>query len=88
MVSPCCGRLFHLQCVQAMATACGRAHFKCPLCSDKKAFVNEAVNFGVYLPEKDAEWEKPELEGFYNFQGMGKSLGDKVSACDEKCRIR
>ncbi len=55
-----------------MAISCGRAHFKCPLCSDKTKFFNEAINFGVYVPEKDADWEDPELEDFYNFQGMGK----------------
>ena len=55
-----------------MAFSYGQAHFKCPLCQDKTKFVAEAMNFGVYIPMKDADWEHPDQEGFYNFQQMGE----------------
>lgn len=84
LISPCCGRIYHTECVQNMAISYGRAHFKCPLCQDKKAFITEAINFGIYIPTKDADWEQPEQEEFYNFQQMGtlyQTCDAKYCAC-------
>ena len=30
------------------------------------------VNFGIYVPEQDAEWESEELEAFYEYRQMGE----------------
>jgi hypothetical protein len=72
VISPCCGRRYHSYCLQQMALQSGRAHFKCPVCSDSKAFPVYAIAMGVYVPEQDATWERREEEEFYNFSGMGK----------------
>ena len=39
LISTCCGRAFHKDCVQNMALTYGRHHLKCPLCSDKESFI-------------------------------------------------
>ena len=63
-----------------MALSYGKAHLKCPYCNDKKKFCDEALNQGIYIPEKDASWENPDEESFYNFQAMGQLY----SICDAK----
>ena len=65
MISPCCGRVFHKKCVQKMALSAGEQLSKCPLCGDekKKEFNKEVENIGVYLPNKDPDWETD--ESFY-----------------------
>ena len=80
IVSPCCQRINHFECVQNMALSYGKAHLKCPYCNDKKKFCDEALNQGIYIPEKDASWENPDEESFYNFQAMGQLY----SICDAK----
>lgn len=72
IISPCCGRRYHSKCVQQMALQCGRAHFKCPVCSDREKFLKYAILMGVYVPEQDASWERENEEGFYNFTAMGR----------------
>lgn len=72
VISPCCGRRYHSQCVQQMALQCGRAHFKCPVCSDQAKFPKYAILMGVYVPEQDASWERANEEDFYNFTAMGR----------------
>ena len=52
IISPCCGRRYHSKCVQQMALQCGRAHFKCPVCSDREKFLKYAILMGVYVPEQ------------------------------------
>ena len=52
LISPCCQRIYHFDCVQSMALSYGKAHLKCPMCSDKKKFCEEALNQGVYIPGK------------------------------------
>jgi len=66
MICPCCQRIFHVDCVQSMALSYGRAHIKCPTCGEKSKFSDEALYQGVYIPEKDAAWENPAEESFYN----------------------
>ena len=72
IVSPCCERIYHSECLQNMSLHYGRSHFKCPMCNDKDKFLEECLNNGLYVPEKDADWERPEEENFYQYQAMGK----------------
>ena len=46
MISPCCGRIYHKDCIQNMGLTYGRHHLKCPLCSDKESFILEAERIG------------------------------------------
>merc|ERR1712110_722519 len=80
MICPCCQRIFHVDCVQSMALSYGRAHIKCPTCGEKTKFSDEALYQGVYIPEKDAAWDNPTEESFYNFQQMGQLYAH----CDAK----
>ena len=48
----------------------GTQHFKCPNCNNKEAIAREFKKLGIYLPQKDAEWELPSYSSFYNFQEM------------------
>lgn len=73
ITSPCCGRRYHYHCLQSMAMASGLAHFKCPICSEKNAFTQKCVQYGVYIPNRDAAWEQPSYENFYQFAAMGQS---------------
>ena len=72
MISPCCGRKYHLSCIQAMASASGIHHFKCPACSVKDKFIEAAIGIGVYIPYQDAAWEK---DSFYDFESQGTAMG-------------
>ncbi|TRY80113.1 hypothetical protein TCAL_09428 [Tigriopus californicus] len=73
ITSPCCGRRYHYHCLQSMALASGLAHFKCPICSEKSEFAQKCVQYGVYIPNRDAAWEQPSHENFYQFAAMGQS---------------
>ena len=86
----------HALCIQMLALSCGRAHFKCPHCQNRKRFLEAALEAGIYVQEKDAEWEKPEMDDFYGFADMGtKKLRFKLfiaiynrlvaEAADKKC---
>ena len=66
MISPCCGRRYHLDCIQNWASTSRIYHFKCPSCSDKQNFLMEAIAIGIYVPIADAAWETDLL---YDFQG-------------------
>jgi len=80
MVTPCCFRRYHTDCVQLQALASGSHHFKCCMCSDKKEFAKVAASMGIYIPVQDATWELE--EGFYGFQEQGQLY----SKCDApKC---
>ena len=83
-ISPCCGRIYHTACVQAMANSYGSSHFKCPMCNDKERFAKEAATFGIYIPTKDADWEHPDQENFYEYQQMGE-LHQTCDALDCRC---
>ena len=80
MISPCCGRKYHLSCIQGMASASGKHHFKCPACSVKEQFLEAAIAIGVYVPDQDAAWEK---DSFYDFDAQGikivKSAGFRTA---------
>jgi len=77
MISPCCGRKYHLSCIQGMASASGIHHFKCPACSVKEQFLQAAIDIGVYVPDQDAAWEK---DSFYDFESQGRLY----QRCDAK----
>ncbi|XP_074602909.1 E3 ubiquitin-protein ligase PHF7-like [Brevipalpus obovatus] len=57
LMTPCCRSLMHRDCLQRHACSAGMYFFKCPLCNNKDDFVQEMLQFGIYLPEKDASWE-------------------------------
>ena len=61
-----------------MALSNGRHHFKCPWCRNQEEFTKESENIGIYIQEKDANWELEENEGFYNFVEMA----NLYSKCD------
>ena len=70
LISPCCGRTYHRDCVQKTALQAGKAALKCPACNDKEAFNAEMERCGVYIPHADAQWEMPENSNFYQFDDM------------------
>lgn len=70
LVSPCCGRTFHRDCVQKTALQAGKAALKCPACNAKDRFNEEMERCGIYIPHADAQWEMPENSNFYRFDDM------------------
>ena len=83
--APCCGGWAHRPCVERMALVAGSHHFKCPLCNNKDEFAKEMEEFGIYVPDQDAEWEAGDAFGdqlqrhdrcffFYKLLGIGMSL--------------
>ena len=70
LVSPCCGRTYHRDCVQKTSLQAGKAALKCPACNDKDKFNEEMERCGVYIPHADAQWEMPENSNFYQFDDM------------------
>lgn len=58
ILAPCCKNgWFHKSCIMQFATTAGY-FFKCPLCNDSKVFREKIVKLGVFIPNKDAEWER------------------------------
>ncbi|KAK3909391.1 G2/M phase-specific E3 ubiquitin-protein ligase [Frankliniella fusca] len=56
--APCCKkRWFHRMCVERQAQAQGY-FFKCPMCNNNDVFNKEMKNFGIYIPDADAAWER------------------------------
>ena len=55
--TPCCGGWFHRSCIEQTAENAGTHFFKCPLCNNKDDFTQEMLEFGVYIPDRDANWE-------------------------------
>lgn len=55
--APCCNNgWFHKWCLSEYATSAGY-FFKCPLCQDEDIFRDKIPFRGVFIPDKDAEWE-------------------------------
>ncbi|KAL5275082.1 G2E3 family protein [Megaselia abdita] len=55
--APCCKNgWYHKWCLSKYALNAGY-FFKCPLCQNEKEFRNEIPFRGVFIPDKDAEWE-------------------------------
>jgi uncharacterized C2H2 Zn-finger protein len=50
-----------------MAVASGSEYFKCPHCNNNDKFLAGMRMSGVYVPDKDAEWEGQENSSFYNY---------------------
>ncbi|XP_026293600.1 pineapple eye protein isoform X1 [Frankliniella occidentalis] len=77
--APCCKkRWFHRSCVERQAQAQGY-FFKCPMCNNKDEFNKEMKEFGVYIPEMDAAWER-EPDAF-------RELLHRYNKCDaETCK--
>lgn len=74
---PCCNNWFHHKCLQKFAFSSGSC-FKCPLCNDKDKCCERLPELGVFLPEKDCDWE---LSGII-FQ---ETLENEDRACDANC---
>ena len=55
--TPCCNGWFHRHCIEMTAESAGTHFFKCPLCNNKDQFTEEMLQFGVYVPDRDANWE-------------------------------
>ena len=49
--------------MERMALVAGSHHFKCPLCNNKDEFAKEMEEFGIYVPDQDAEWEAGDAFG-------------------------
>ncbi|XP_017485165.1 PREDICTED: dentin sialophosphoprotein-like isoform X2 [Rhagoletis zephyria] len=55
--APCCRNgWFHKYCLQIFAKNAGY-FFKCPLCNDSQKFKTSMCYWGVFVQDKDAEWE-------------------------------
>lgn len=67
LACPGCGRNFHSPCLQRMALASGSQCFKCPHCNNSDKFLAGMRMTGVYVPDKDADWEGEENSSFYNY---------------------
>jgi len=59
--TPCCNGWFHRSCIEQTAENAGTHFFKCPLCNNKKEFTEEMLQFGVYVPDRDANWESENM---------------------------
>jgi len=70
LLSPCCKRTLHRDCVQKLANQAGQGAMKCPGCNTKEAFFEEMERCGIYIPHADAQWEMPENSNFYGFDEM------------------
>ncbi|XP_025103815.1 uncharacterized protein LOC112569933 isoform X2 [Pomacea canaliculata] len=77
--SPCCkSAWFHRDCMQKYAISAGRYFFKCPLCNNKELFQAEMLQFGIYVPDQDAAWERE--------PNAYQELLERYSCCDApKC---
>lgn len=53
---PCCNHWFHRNCLQKFANTSG-VFFKCPLCNDKDQCHEKLPKLGIFLSEKDTDWE-------------------------------
>lgn len=58
LLTPCCKKWLHLNCLQKQAYNAGLYFIKCPLCNDKENFKTAIVDHGIYVPDKDASWEE------------------------------
>ncbi|KAI5739748.1 hypothetical protein M8J77_022957 [Diaphorina citri] len=57
--APCCKKYyFHKDCVQRLAYSSGEYHFRCPLCNNQDKFKQAMLRCGIFLPIRDAEWER------------------------------
>lgn len=57
LLVPCCKNgWFHRKCLQKAATSAG-VFFKCPLCNEEEKFKKDLQLQGIFIPEKDADWE-------------------------------
>lgn len=59
--TPCCSNWLHRECVVKQAYHSGKHFFKCPKCNNKDIFVAEMKKYGVYVPTRDASWEKGQV---------------------------
>ena len=52
-----CCRLswMHRDCVAAYACSAGLHHIKCPICSNREAFINTIIDFGVWVPDRQVK---------------------------------
>ena len=55
--TPCCNGWFHRNCIEKTAENAGLHFFKCPLCNNKDDFTEEMQQFGIHIPDRDANWE-------------------------------
>jgi len=78
---PGCGRNFHSPCLQRMALASGSQCFKCPHCNNSDKFLAGMRMTGVYVPDKDADWEGEENSSFYNYGDLYRQA-KKCAASD------
>eukprot|EP00092_Neocalanus_flemingeri_P021414 GFUD01023217.1.p1 GENE.GFUD01023217.1~~GFUD01023217.1.p1 ORF type:complete len:1228 (+),score=363.43 GFUD01023217.1:109-3792(+) len=81
LACPGCGRNFHCACLQRMALASGSLCFKCPHCNNSEQFLAGMRLAGVYVPDKDADWEGEENSAFYNYGDLYRQA-KKCSASD------
>jgi len=71
---PGCDRSFHSRCVQRMALSSGSQCFKCPNCNNSNTFLDGMRHQGIYVPDKDAEWEQEENSNFYNYGDLYRQV--------------
>ncbi|KAH9504735.1 G2/M phase-specific E3 ubiquitin-protein ligase [Bulinus truncatus] len=75
LVCPCCKHCyFHRTCIQSYAISAGKHFLKCPLCNEAEKFQDEMLEFGIYIPDQDASWER-ETNAY-------QELLERHSSCD------
>ncbi|KAJ6637334.1 G2/M phase-specific E3 ubiquitin-protein ligase, partial [Pseudolycoriella hygida] len=58
--APCCSsQWFHKNCLMKLADSAGY-FFKCPKCNDVDKFSEECMKRGIFIPQRDAAWEREE----------------------------
>jgi G2/M phase-specific E3 ubiquitin-protein ligase len=72
---PCCkNSWFHQSCLQKFASTSG-VFFKCPLCNDTEICKEKLPLMGIYIPEKDADWEF-DFEAYENLNETVEKICD------------
>lgn len=79
--TPCCAAWLHRNCLQKHAQAAGSYHFRCPLCNNNKVFNREMLEFGLYVPQQDALWERE--QGYFPSSPNIRSCSAKICFCDK-----
>ncbi len=77
--SPCCYHWYHRECVVKQSYHAAKHHFKCSNCNNRDEFVKEMKKFGVYVPSRDASWEKNNR--FEDLYQRNYSCGAKKCNC-------
>jgi len=60
LLTSCCSKFLHINCVKRQCFNAGIHFTRCPLCNDRDNFIECVQIHGVFLPDEDAKWEQNE----------------------------